>query len=183
MERDERVLIIDDEAYDNKCKWIIDILQERQINYDIALNLKQAYQKINEGNIIGIILDGKFPASEEAKEAERLGETLVNKIEEIELKIPIFGNSRIPFEIKSPIFWGQIGIFNMRDMFNNFLTFVEEENSKRKVSKENIKKPIEKVDKFGYKIYKTEADKIIDKLNIQEKTLEKKVETVENLNK
>lgn len=180
---EEKVLIIDDEAYDNKCRWIIEILEERQIKYEIALNLNQAFEKIIDGNIIGIILDGKFPISEESEKQERLGESVINKIEEMQLKIPVFGNSRIPFETQSSNFWGQIGIFNMKQIFNNFLTHVEETHKKnaQSVSQRYIKNHQGKVDKFGYKIYKTEADKRIDEINIQEKHLENKKETVENL--
>lgn len=182
---EEKVLIIDDEAYDNKCRWIIEILEEKQIKYEIALNLNQAFEKIIDGNIIGIILDGKFPISEESEKEERLGESVINKIEEMQLKIPVFGNSRIPFETQSSNFWGQIEIFNMKQIFNNFLTHVEETHKKNEqsVSQRYIENHQGKVDKFGYKIYKTETDKRIDEMNIQEKHLKNKKETVEKLSR
>lgn len=84
----KRILLIDDEAYDNKCRKIVQYMEEKGIFYDIAVTLEEAIEKVLSDLYDGIILDRYFPIKE-GGENKGAGKMFLEILKEREKQIPV----------------------------------------------------------------------------------------------
>lgn len=84
----KRILLIDDEAYDNKCKKIVQYMEKKRISYDVAITLEIAIEKVLSNLYDGIILDKYFPLKE-GEQRKGAGKKFLEILEEKGKKIPV----------------------------------------------------------------------------------------------
>lgn len=121
--KDIRILIIDDEGYDNKCLKLRQFLKENNIDYDIALNLEDAIGKMfsnKNKDYDAIVLDKHFPEKEGKKADGKAIVKFLQILEEQKIEISVivyaicFENLNNPYIKKYMMTWNP-------DMFKDFL--------------------------------------------------------------
>lgn len=85
---EKQVLLVDDEAYMNKCKKILEYLEGRGVSYDIAVTLEEAIEKVLSVSYDGIILDQYFPFKE-GEDKKSAAKRFLEILDEQGKKIPV----------------------------------------------------------------------------------------------
>lgn len=85
---EKQVLLVDDEAYMNKCKKILEYLERREVSYDIAVTLEEAIEKVLSVSYDGIILDQYFPFKE-GEDKKLAADRFLKILEEQGKQIPV----------------------------------------------------------------------------------------------
>lgn len=96
-----RILIVDDEA--NKCAKMLNFIQQRGIQYDIAETLNEAKELFANTQYNAVILDRNFPIEKGGEKIGAAGEMLLAIMEEQGIKIPVLIHSSMLGEVKHPL--------------------------------------------------------------------------------
>lgn len=126
----KRILLIDDEAYDNKCKKIVQYMEEKGIFYDIAVTLEEATEKVLSDLYDGIILDRYFPIKE-GEENKGAGKMFLEILEERGKQIPVVVYStmgRIGIENRLVLDYTSPGDSGQLDKVKKLLDYTPENN-------------------------------------------------------
>ena len=103
----KRILIVDDDGYNKKCKVMRSIIEEAGVQYDIALTLEEAIQKLfsmqKEIQYDAIILDRSFPERIGKKATGKEGELLLKMMEKHKKEIPVLIHSTITTLLESEL--------------------------------------------------------------------------------
>ena len=92
----KRILIVDDDGYNKKCEKMINIIEQSDVKYDIALTLEEAISKMflsKEVQYDAVILDRKFPEREGKKATGKEGDLLLSMMEKNNKNIPVLIHS------------------------------------------------------------------------------------------
>lgn len=84
-----KILILDDEGYDNKYLKARRFLRENSIQYDIALTLEEGIILLKKKNYDAIILDRNFPEKEGEKSNIKSPEKFLMFLKETKKQIPV----------------------------------------------------------------------------------------------
>ena len=97
-----RILILDDEGYDNKYLKAKPFLKENNVEYDIALTLEEGIKFLDKKDYSAIILDRNFPEKEGEKSNIRSTEKFLQYLDEQQKNIPVIVYSVCRENLASP---------------------------------------------------------------------------------
>lgn len=127
-----RILIVDDQAYDKKCEPILQVLKEKGLPYDVALNLKETKRLLQrEIPYDGIVLDKYFPTDGEDKRTDTAADKVLEILEKQHYQGIVLINSWSTMSIpKSKLVFNQMAPWELHKL-QHFLDFIicQEESS------------------------------------------------------